>query len=72
MKLYQITKRTRHHYGRTTVTTERTITTSATVDEVIDLAKAQGADVDEVRWELNQYGCTISSIPGYLIDERTV
>ena len=64
MKLYEITKKTRRTYSRCTVTTERTITTSATLDDVIKLAKAQGADVDEVRWELNQYGCTISSIPG--------
>lgn len=67
MPRYEIIKVTRRYAGRARITHERTITTSATLADVIKLAEKQGADVDEMINELSEMG--ITSIPGYMISE---
>ena len=67
MPRYEIIRVTRRYAGRARITHERTITTKATLADVIALAEKQGADVDEVVNELADLG--ITSFPGYMISE---
>lgn len=65
--MYQIIKVNRCFKGGVKVTSERTLRSDAELNEVITLAKQQGADVDEVVEDLNEYG--YSHFKGYSIYE---
>ena len=65
--MYQIIKVNRYFKGGAKVTSERTLRSDAELNEVMTLAKQQGADVDEVLEELREYGCT--HFKGYSIFE---
>lgn len=65
--MYQIIKVNRYFKGGAKVTSERTLRSDAELNEVITIAKKQGADVDEVLDELKEYGCT--HFKGYSIYE---
>ena len=65
--MYQIIKVNRYFKGGAKVTSERTLRSDAELNEVMALAKQQGADVDEVVEELNEYG--YSHFKGYSIYE---
>lgn len=65
--MYQIIKVNRYFKGGAKVTSERTLRSDAELNEVITIAKQQGADIDEVTEELREYGCT--HFKGYSIYE---
>ena len=65
--LYQIIKINRYCRNGMRITHEKTLTKSATLDEVLALAKRQGEDLDEVKADLDYMGCAI--IKGYSIFE---
>jgi len=65
--MYQIIKVNRYFKGGARVTSERTLRNDAELSEVLAIAKKQGADIDEVLAELNEYGCT--HFKGYSIYE---
>lgn len=65
--MYQIIKVNRYFKGGAKVTSERTLRSDAELNEVITIAKRQGADIDEVTEELREYGWT--HFKGYTIIE---
>lgn len=65
MEKIRITKRYSYWSGRVRVTVEKIAKENATLNQAMDLAKKQGADLDEVKEELDEMGITISSVPGY-------
>ena len=67
MKKYEIIRVTRRYAGRCTITHEKTVTTSATYDEVIALAEKDGADLDEVKNDLEYCGAAWTK--HYMISE---
>ena len=64
---YQIIKVNKFFARGARVTSERTLRTDATLDEVLAIAARQGADLDETVEELNDYGYT--SFKGYMVFE---
>lgn len=65
--MYEIVKVNRWFHHGAKVTSERTIKTDATLEEVLAIAGKQKADIDEVTEELREYGCT--HFKGYSIYE---
>ena len=65
--MYQIIKVNRYFKSGAKVTHERTLRSDAELNDVLTIAKKQGADIDEVIEELNEYGCT--HFKGYQIFE---
>ena len=65
--MYQIIKVNRWFQHGAKVTSERTLRSDAELNEVLVLVKQQGADIDEVKEELAEYGCT--HFKGYSIYE---
>lgn len=61
----RITKRYSYWSGRVRVTVEKITAENASLKDALELAKKQGADLDEVKEELDEMGITISSVPGY-------
>lgn len=65
--MFQIIKVNKYFSRGAKVTHERTLRSDATLDEVLAIAKRQGADLDETREELSEYGFT--HFKGYMILE---
>lgn len=65
--LYQIIQTTTYCKHGMRITHEKTLTVTATVEDVIALAQRQGADIDEVQNDLEYMGYT--HIKGYMIFE---
>ena len=57
----------RYHDRGAWVTSERTISWNATLEDVLAIAARQGADADEVTDELDTMG--ITAFKGYMIQE---
>ena len=64
--MYIITKVNKYYSRGAQVTKETPHGTTEDIEEVIALARKQGADVAEVVDELEEYGCT--QFRGYAID----
>lgn len=65
MKKYEITEMVYHYMYGLTIVTERTITTTATYDEVIALAIRDNADLNEFKRELEDLG--MAKLPNYFV-----
>lgn len=63
--MYEIIKVNRWFKDGARVTSEKTLKRDAGIAEVMNIAKRQGADIDEVLEELEEYG--ITSFKGYMI-----
>ena len=64
---FQVIKVNRYYAHGARVTSERTISWNATLEDVLAIAARQGADIDEVTDELETMG--ITSFKGYMIQE---
>ena len=64
---YEITKVNRYYKYGAEVTHERIVTRSATYEEVLALARKQGADMDELVDDLDSMGC--ADFKGYMVSE---
>lgn len=64
--MYVITKVNKYRQNGALVTHEKTVGNTENLEEILALAKKQGADVAEVAEELEEYGGT--SFKGYTID----
>lgn len=65
--MYVITKVNRWFTKGAAVTSEKTLKSDATLEEVLNIAERQGADLDEVTEELETMGVT--AFKGYMISE---
>lgn len=64
--LLEVTKVNRYYSGGASVRRERTFKKKFTLAEVIEIAKKQGTDIDELIEELEEIG--FSSFKGYMVD----
>lgn len=64
---YEITKVTRYYKFGAEVTRERIVTRTASKDDVLALARKQGADIDELLDDLDSMGC--ADFKGYMVSE---
>lgn len=64
--MYVITKVNKYFQHGARVTHEKTVGSTENLQEIIALAEKQGADVEEVLEELEEYG--ITSFKGYMVD----
>lgn len=65
--MYEIIKVNKYFSRGARVTSERTLRSDATLEDVLAIAARQGADMDETREELAEYGCT--HFKGYMVME---